>query len=301
MMLLNLHNLMQRERHLLCPGTLHAISAGMSRCTSTSPSAHTRARKLKCNGTRPICDNCSKPRIRNRTASHARGGKPTGPGCTWDGEDPRGNENEITAGESNKRARIEELTERVGTPLSLTLLPWLFAILTKEAFYETLLATAAADLQEEPVVSTDSSILPTPQDPLWAGFTLSGQHDDLSLGSQRHQAGTSGAYIAEWSEDNPTEVATQADTRGMVRSEYAPAYPDKKHVDAVSWPSTLPCIDTVSVSPITAIYVQLSYHQKRMIDIFFNKVPLWPKMLRKSSIQRDLRRPPSHHLFPVSC
>lgn len=45
--------------------------------------------------------------------------------------------------------------------------------------------------------------------------------------------------------------------------------------------------------------VELS-HVERILDVFFDRVPTWPKALRQSSFKRDLLLPCKHRQFPVS-
>lgn len=68
-----------------------------------------------------------------------------------------------------------------------------------------------------------------------------------------------------------------------------------------TWPSDLPSLEAVSVSVITGEYTWVRADgSQHVLDVFFEKVPTWPKMLRPSAVKTNLSLSPLHPDFPVS-
>ncbi|ORY28962.1 hypothetical protein BCR39DRAFT_495759 [Naematelia encephala] len=266
-----------------------------------------RKRKLKCNGLRPICTNCAKPRTRGLTASEKL--NPPQPKCTWNGSkdtrrtrivEPDGNEGDG----SRKRGRLTELEDGIDT--------FEKALRAQGTPVESIGARLQSIQEAEDHIAALSRALYAKRNPSSEFQSSGGWGDSIAhegfpgfaieststIGSDRKTGISSPAEIFQ------TESSTEATALDPLDYQYLSGQPT--HVPKTSdgsdlwfiedsgrcgddtvvrqdWPRELPPINTV----------------EHILDVFFDKVATWPKMLRKSVLKQNLRLPPSHYRFPA--
>ncbi|WWC86356.1 uncharacterized protein L201_001230 [Kwoniella dendrophila CBS 6074] len=282
-----------------------------------------RKRKLKCDATKPICTNCSKPRQRGTGKGESNAEIEA---CTWDEpKEPSARtrrrresarrQAEATAKEkreeddsevSAKRAKLNELEGRIAACQDVLegqrqgmnqSVPPPNIPFQNPPF--TSLPNPTSDNQQSykyPPQSTSTVSYITQNEPNYMG--------QGSLSTTIPKAETSIHGSANNQDTWPTLSSVQNGSEYVPSTENLMSNQSKSDVNGLSTYA-----DPSQPDPLAGLFdliwpdwpKELPKHEivEHAIRVFFEKVPTLPKMLNKNQLLRNLLLPPSHYDFPV--
>ncbi|ORY33727.1 hypothetical protein BCR39DRAFT_518895 [Naematelia encephala] len=259
-----------------------------------------RKRKLKCDAIRPVCANCQKPRVRGVDKS-----LPPQVDCTWD-EPKETIRRSRKAGspeddvETKKRARLNELEQRI-------------AQFEKQLKGQGGVASKSASaIENQPIPpqpkqfvlnsASNGSFLPqqaeqiSPENQMpWSNRQSADMSTETPWG--QHQSLTEDYEMPPKQPGAKLEPPSRSDSidlkqPGVEQSvndlgDLGPAEVDELFSQIMwsDWPKDLPTLEVVD----------------HMAAVFFDKIPTYSKMVQRTAFMQNLHLPPSHRDFPAVC